>query len=230
MTSMNNKPYSFLRRTALLGCVLASFFAARLGAVTISSSFTLPTSDFLNLPKTEQNPTLGSFNFSTDPNWGIVQSLGLVNISLQFFGLDTNALNSPDPGTAQGLDYNNINLTLGGFDTGIKLNGFANGLQTIAFNGYTTTNATSIVSALNSNNGVLSVGLLDTNGNASGTNPFALLGGSVSLSFVGATVTPIPFTPAETLGYGLIAALVAFRLFRRREFAGLNLAWARIAR
>lgn len=203
------------RRIALVATLLFTALITRVSAATISSSFTLPTSDFMNLPTTESNPTLGNFNFSSDPNFGFVNNLGLINISLTFFGLDTNV---------GGLDNNNITLTLGGFNTGIVLNGFTNGVNTLSFNNQTTLNAQNIIDVINNNGGVLSVGLLDGNAAGSGTNPFAMIGGTASLSFVGASITPVPFTPVQTFGFGLIALIVAWRIARRREWPQLVLA------
>lgn len=216
-----SSPFAGVRRSALLVALIFVGLFGRASAVTISSSFTLPTSDFMNLPTTESNPTLGTFNFSGDPNFGFVNNLGLINISLTFFGLDTNV---------GGLDNGNITLTLGGFDTGIVLNGFTNGVNTISFNNQTTLNAQNIIDAINNSGGLLSVGLLDGNGAGSGTNPFAMIGGTASLSFVGASVTAVPFTPVQTLGYALIALAIAWRMARRREWPQLQLAWARFAR
>lgn len=211
-------PIAGVRRSALVVALIFAALVGRVSAVTISSSFTLPSSDFMNLPTTESNPTIGTFNFSSDPNFGFVNNLGLINISLTFFGLDTNV---------GGLDNGNITLTLGGFDTGIVLNGFTNGVNTISFNNQTTLNAANIINAINTSGGFLSVGLLDANGAGSGTNPFAMIGGTASLSFVGANVTAVPFTPVQTLGYGLIALAIAWRMARRREWPQLRMAVAR---
>lgn len=208
---MNSFP-SLFRRSLLLVALLAAL-GARVGAVTISASFTLPTSDFGNLPTTESNPNIGTFNFSSDPNWGTVTSLGLIDISLRFFNLDTNT---------GGLDNGNIFLTLGGLNTGLALNGFGNGTDTVSFTGVSPSNASGIIAALNGSGGLLNVGLLDTT--SSPTNPFALLGGTASISFVGATVVAVPFTPVQTLGYGLIALAIAWRIARRREWPQLALA------
>ncbi len=202
-------------RRLLAGLLAIGLFSVAPSAhaviLTVSSSFTLPTSDFGNLPNTEDNPTIGQFDFRNSPNFGTINDLGTINISLRFFGLDT--LNGND-------NFNAITLTLGGFDTGIVLNGYGNGTQTKSFSG-TANNAASIVNAFNTNGGLLTIGLLDSNGTFSltggdGSNPFALVGGTASLSFVGADVTPVPFSPAETLGYSLVAFVLGARELKRR--------------
>ena len=137
-----------------------------------------------------------------------------MSITLSFYGLDTNNLPSP------GFDYNNITLALGGVNTGILLNGYGNGLDTRTFN-TTLANEAAIINVMNNTGGVLTVGLFDARRPDNAPldpditwqeNPFLLLGGTATLSFPDAVA--VPFTPVQTLGYGLIALVVAWRRFR----------------
>lgn len=205
-----------LQRGLALGCLLFSLFAARSSAVTISSTVFSTVAYNFNTP-TALNTNLGTFDFSLDPNWspGAVTDLGNINITLSFSGLNTDIA---------GFDYNKITLTLGGADTGILLNGFDDGPVELNFN-QAANNASAIISYLNNNNGKLTFGLSDSTN--SPANYFGFNSASTSLSFVGATVTPVPFTPVQTLGFGLIALVVVWRQFRgKNPFA---LVMARVA-
>ena len=180
-------------------------------AVVITSTLTMPDSttvpgfNYLNTntwPHTEANPTIGTFNFSS--NFGTLPSLTGLAIQLTFLGLDTNV--------DGGFDYNHITLALGTpghmFDTGVKLNSFGNSVDTTVVFGSADLagNAAAIYSALQTSGGILTVGMLDATGSPS--NPFLMIGGTATLQLAN---QPIPFTPTQTLGFALLAALFAFR-------------------
>lgn len=225
-SKMNAKLFSApFHRSLALGCMLFALFAARSQAVTISASVFNQTPFTLDDEvRSELNPTLGTFNFATDPNWsvGAIQDLGNVNITLRFSNLNTNT---------SGSDYNQISLTLGGYNTGILLNGYHDGSVTLSFN-QAPTNAASIIEYLNTHNGLLTFGIYDS-GTGVDPNYFGFSTAVTSLSFVGATVgppTPVPFTPVQTLGYGLIALAVAWRRFRWANPFALVMARVAVAR
>jgi hypothetical protein len=181
-------------------------------AVILTSTIPMPDSttlpgflvyDVSTWPTTESNPTFGTFNFSS--NFGTLPSLTGISIQLKFFNLDTNV---------GGFDYNNITLTLGTtgqmFDTGVKLNGFGNATNIAVVFGSADLagNAAAIYTALQTSGGFLKVGMYDST--ATPSNPFLMVGGTMSLQLAN---QPIPFTPTQTLGFGLLAALFAFRRF-----------------
>ncbi|MEY2881012.1 MAG: hypothetical protein RLZZ15_3392 [Verrucomicrobiota bacterium] len=189
-------------------------------AVTISSTVSGPNAGLLfpNFPLTETNPAFATFNFASALAGGTVTSLGNVNITLSIFNLDTNV---------GGLDNGNIFLSLGGFNTGIALNGFTNGLDTLTFNSSVLLNSSAIIAALNASPSTFTAGLFDANGTGTGSNSFFFNGGSITLDFVGASVTPVPFHPAQTLGFAFVALGLGVRELKRRglvRFSALGLA------
>ena len=204
------------RISSVLGLLVVLSMASPpvLKAVVITATIPMPNSqtdphvdpyDDTTWPTTESNPVIGTFNFSS--SFASLPSLTGLAISLKFFNLDTNSI--------IGFDYNNITLALGTypgsmFDTGIKVNGFGNGtVSAVVFGGTDLAgNGAAIYSALVASGGFLTVGLLDST--ASPSNPFLFKGGTASLQLAN---QPIPFTPTQTLGFGLLAALFAFRRF-----------------
>ena len=183
-----------------------------LKAVVITATIPMPNSqtdphvdpyDDTTWPTTESNPIIGTFDFSS--SFASLPSLTGLAISLKFFNLDTNTI---------GFDYNNITLALGTpgsmLNTGIKVNGFGNStVSAVVFGGTDLAgNGVAIYNALVASTGFLTVGLLDSTSDPS--NPFLFKGGTASLQLAN---QPIPFTPTQTLGFGLLAALFAFRRF-----------------
>jgi hypothetical protein len=181
-------------------------------AVTITASISMPNSaldplvdpfDDTTWPKTESNPIIGTFNFSS--NFGTLPSLKGLSIQLKFFNLDTNTI---------GFDFNNITLALGTpgtmYDTGIKVNGFGNSTVTgsVFGNADLAGNAAAIYTALQTSGGFLTVGLMDSS--AAPSNPFLFKGGTATLAIADRI---IPFDPTQTFGFGMLAALLAFRRF-----------------
>jgi hypothetical protein len=203
------------RISSVLGLSVVLLMASPpvLRAVIITATLTMPDStlvpgfNFFNAntwDHTEANPTIGTFNFSS--NFGTLPSLTGLAIQLTFLGLDTNV--------DGGFDYNHITLTLGTpghmLDTGIKLNGFGNSTDTALVFGSANLagNAAAIYSALQASSGSLTVGMRDATG--SPLNPFLMVGGTATLQLAN---QPIPFEPTQTLGFGVLAALFAFRRF-----------------
>jgi hypothetical protein len=186
--------------------------APALRAVTITASIAMPNSaldplvdpfDDTTWPTTESSPTIGTFNFSS--NFGTLPALNGLSIQLKFFNLDTNTI---------GFDFNNITLALGTpgsmYNTGVKVNGFGNSTVTgVVFGSANLAgNAAAIYTALQASGGFLTVGLLDATG--APTNPFLFKGGTATLSIADRV---IPFTPTQSLGFGVLAVILAFWRF-----------------
>lgn len=207
-----------IRRLSLAAALAAAVFSPSARAVTISASVPMPPLNFGNVQFTETNPTFYNYvgNTPTVPlaldfsaqNFSQIQSLDAISITLSFYNLDTNL---------GGQDYNNITLALGGIDTGILLNGYGNAGDTFTFNA-APANGAAILSALNTNGGILSIGLFDAT--ASPSNPFWFNGGTASLDLTDSTTpTPVPFTPADSLGLGLVAVGIIVARLRRKSAA-----------
>lgn len=214
---MNLQLPSLFRRSALLVTLLAAIAAPRLSAVTISASTSLPNTGFGTPYLTSNNPTLGTLNFS---DYATLPALSSLSVTLTFSSLDTAFGN---------IDYNNIVLSLGSggtmYNTGLLLNGFTNNVlptETLTFTS-NINNTSSILSLLNSNSGLLDVGIIDLNGAAPSANQFFLFGGSLALTLDQNPVS-VPFTPVQTVGFGLIALAIGWRMARRREWPQLVLA------
>lgn len=220
---MNLSFPTVFRRSALLIALLAAVAAPRLSAVTITTATTLPNTGFGTPYLTSNNPTLGTLNFT---DFATLPALSSLSVTLTFSSLDTAFGN---------IDYNNIVLSLGSggtmYNTGILLNGFTNNVlptETLSFtSNINPVYTSSILSLLNSNSGLLDVGIIDLNGAAPSANQFFLFGGSLALT-LDQNPVGVPFTPVQTVGFGLIALAIAWRLARRREWP--QLAWARLAR
>jgi hypothetical protein len=210
---MNSLLAARLPRVALMvASLLLTGSTAR--AITISASVAMPPLNFSNIQFTETNPTFYDYvgttptvplalDFSSQSYTSIL-SLDSLNITLSFYNLDT---------LSSDTDFNNITLTLAGIDTGIKLNGYGNAGSTNSFLG-APINGAAILAALNSNSGILTMGLLDVT--ASPSNPFWFNGGIASLDLTDST-SPVPFTPSESMGLLVMAAASAWVRWRRRS-------------
>ena len=196
-----------IRRLSLAAALAAAAFSPSVRAVTISASVAMPPLNFANAQFTELNPAVATLDFSSQ-NYSLIQSLDAINVTLSFYNLDTNV---------GGPDANNITLSMAGFDTGILLNGFGNIGSTNSFSG-TPTNGAAILAALNANNGLLTLGLIDATPTPS--NVFWFNGGTASLDLTDSTTpTPVPFTPADSLGLGLVAVGIIVARLRRKSAA-----------
>ncbi len=205
-----NLKYAPGQRTFGHGCALAAalaalVFAPMARAVGFTATLPMPAYTTGTTLLSENNPTLGTFNFSADP-YAAFQTLDSLSFTLALYDLQTMATGSG----LQKRDYNNITLTLGGFDTGIRLNGYAyNAGSTVTTTG-TPLNSASILQALAANGGMLSFGLKDAT--SSPSNAFDYFGGTASLTL---NVTQVPFTPSSTLGFMLAGIPLFFRTWPR---------------
>jgi len=173
------------------------------------AGFALDSTNMDTWPVTESNPIFGTFNFSSsylslDPAKGLQGFSGV----FQFQNLDT------VKGTG-GIDFNNITFALGGltgpmYDTGILVNGFTNSKKTLTVFGNPNLagNAAAIYTALVTGGGYLRIGMLDVTSDPS--NPFLFGNAAIKLQIADQA---IPFEPTQTLGFGVLAALFAFRRF-----------------
>jgi hypothetical protein len=189
--------------------VVLSCLAVRASAVTLSISAGLsnPNTSIFGGGDADSSPNFGWLDFGAHPDWGHVNSLGTLNFDLTIANLDTHV---------SGLAENHITLSLAGFDTGILLNGFGQFSTQQAFSNQTiSNNAANILQALNDNNGLITVGLHNSVAHGGG-NFFVFQSFNGQLSINGAEITPIPFTPVQTMGFALIGMGVAFRQLRRR--------------
>ena len=214
----NNRPSLASRLTGglLVATLSLALFAPSASAVTVNLTSTITPADPLmaNLISpggyTETQPDFGTFDFTSQIAAGdYATSLGKINITLRIFNLDTNV---------GGLDFDNITLRLGGFDTGIVLNGYGQGFATLSFNDQTINNAAAIMSVINSTR-MLTAGINDKTSagivaDGSGSNYFNFTNLSVTFAFVSATV--VPFSPVQALGLGLVGLAAGFRQLRRR--------------
>ena len=193
--------------------MLLSWLLATPRAVAANFTITLPMPAFTTgtTMTTESNPTLGTFDFSSTPfaNFSTVTSLSL---TLALYDLQTMATGTG----AQKRDFNNLSLSLAGFNTGLLLNNYDAGTGSTVTTTGTVLNGASIASALISNNGLLTFGIIDASTNP--TNAFDYFGGTASLTL---TVTQVPFSPSATLGFGLVALIALVRGWPRlkRQFA-----------
>lgn len=194
---------------ALSACLLAT--APLANAITLSATATLPD-DNLNFAIFAVQTTetfvgpFTTFNFSSQP-YGSITSLESLVINLQFFNFDT------APST---IDQNNITLTLAGYNTGVRLNGFGNGFGTATITGNILTNADLILTALQ-NTGVLTAGFSDATNSPS--NNFLFTGGSTTLVLSDQPIE-VPFTPSHAAG--LITLAAASFWMRQRKQAGVT--------
>jgi hypothetical protein len=188
-------------RLSAIMFLLAAAFCPALHATGFTVTTPMPAFTTGTTLLAENNPTLGTFDFSGTP-YASFASLNTLSITLSLYDLQTMA-------TGTGLqkrDYNNITLTLGGIDTGIKLNGYDyNTGSTVTTTG-TPTNGAAILQALTTSGGSLAFGILDAT--SSPSNGFDYFGGTASLTLDVATV---PFTPSSTLGFALVGAIVLLR-------------------
>lgn len=191
-------------RLLAAGLLLAGYLAcgATGWAVTFTRTLPMPGQTTGTTMTTQSNPTLGTFNFSTDPYTSFA-TLNSLSITLALYDLQTMATGTGN----DRRDFDNISLTLGGFDTGIKLNGYPrNAGATVTTTGVPT-NGAAILQALATNGGTLSFGILDLTSGPS--NPFDYFGGTASLTLD--VVQAVPFSPSSALGLGLVAAAALFR-------------------
>lgn len=204
---------SLTRSTLRTAFIAALFLSPMARAITISASITLPNSttapgfnylDDSTWPKTETNSSFGTFDF-TGESYESLTSLETLSITMTFFNLDTN--------TDVGFDRNNITLSLAGFDTGVALNGFGNGTNTLTLSDLVS-NSSSILAALQTT-GSLTAGLLDAT--SSPSNPFLFIGGTATLSLTEAV--PIPFTPSQTAGLIMMGTTTVWLRWRRMRAA-----------
>ena len=177
-------------------------------AVTISATLAMadesswPQSAW---PRTQTNPVIGTFDFGAAAA-NSLPVFGGFALTIGFGGLDTDI--------PTGSDFNHLSVCLGYgafmYDTGIKLNGFTNEEDTLTIFGNPDLagNASSILRALKENNGQLKMQIRDST--ALPSNPFYFIGGTATMY---AGEHPIPFDPAQTLGFGVLAAFLAFRRF-----------------
>jgi hypothetical protein len=193
------------------------FFGAGVArAVTFTQTLPMPGMTSGNTMLTQNNPTLGTFNFSSTP-YNTFTSVTSLTLTLALYDLQTMATGSGN----DRRDFNNISLTLGGSSTGILLNGYPrNAGATVTVTG-TPTNSAAILQALSTNSGMLTFGIFDAT--ISPSNGFDFFGGTASLTLdvLTATVTPVPFSPSASLGIFAVAALAVLRHWPtlRRRFA-----------
>jgi hypothetical protein len=181
--------------------LIGLFAAERAGAAGFTVPLPMPAFTTGTTLLTQNNPTLGTFDFSSTP-YSTFTSITSLSLTLALYDLQTMASGTG----AQKRDYNNLSLTLAGLNTGILLNGYDAGVgSTVTVTG-TPLNSSAIVSALISNNGLLSFGILDATSNPS--NSFDYFGGTASMTL---NVTQVPFSPSTTLGLVLVGAFALIR-------------------
>jgi hypothetical protein len=197
---------SRLLRTAL---VASSLFLTGLSAraITVSALLNVSTVNPFHgdtvFPFSDDGTPLGSLDFTGQPVLSM-PALQSMNFSLALGGLDTGAGN---------FDVNNITLTIAGFDTGIKLNGYTNSIfsQTRSFTG-NVLNGASILAAIQATPGSVTVGMLDIT--PDGSNEYFTYGGSFLMTF---NSEAVPFTPSENMGLLVMGAASVWVRLRRRS-------------
>lgn len=211
MTSLSTCTFRLRRllKWALIAGGLASFTpAAR--AVTFTVFLPMPGLTTGITLDSATNPTLGTFDFSstTFPGWVSIQS---VSLTLALYDLQTMSVGSGN----DRRDFNNISLTLGGFNTGLLLNEYPRLAGTTRTTSGSITNGAAILQALQTNNGLITFGIQDATTNQ--PNTFDYFGGTASLTFD----VSVPFSPSTSTGLGLVAAFALFRNWSRvrRVFA-----------
>jgi hypothetical protein len=198
----------FLLSSVLLASVLVAVPAR---AVTISSVLNVsnhnPFTGTGPYPFTDDGTPLGSLDFTGQPV-GSMPTLSSVNFSLSLANLDTSPVD---------IDFNNISLTIAGYDTGLKLNGFTNGFfaETHSFNA-NIINGALILAAIQNTPGAIAVGLLDATPTHS--NKYYTYGGSFAMTL---DSQPVPFSPTQSLGLFLTAGIAGFARWRRSRAAAL---------
>ena len=196
---------SLFRAALVVSSLLLPGLSAR--AVTISALLNVSTINPFHgdsvFPFSDDGTPLGSLDFTGQPVLSM-PALQSMSFNLALGGLDTG------PGN---FDVNNITLTIAGFNTGIKLNGYTNSIfsQNRSFTG-NVLNGASILAAIQATPGAVSVGMLDNT--PDGSNEYFTYGGSFAMTF---NSEGVPFTPAESMGLLVMgAATVWVRLRRHR--------------
>lgn len=196
------------------GLLLAAYLGSGALARAVTFTQTLPMPGFTTgtTMTTQSNPTLGTFNFSSTP-YANFATLNSLSITLALYDLQTMSTGSGN----DRRDFNNISLTLAGFDTGIKLNEYPRNAGATVTTSGVPTNSAAILQALTTNGGLLTFGIFDAT--ASPSNPFDYFGGTASLTLD--VVQAVPFSPSSSAGLGLVALAVLFRNWPRlkRRFA-----------
>jgi hypothetical protein len=149
-----------------------------------------------------------SFNFNTVSGYSGLGSLAHIGLTMSFRGLET--------GVGQ-TDYNNIQLTVNGYNTGLLLNGFGSLVTTqhLYLNGVQ--NASDILNSLNAT-GIANIGFFDST--LSPDNAFRFGG---STAYLTVSDTAIPFSPASTAGLTLVGAwLIARYRKQAKQLLGLQ--------
>ena len=216
---MKTTHYSPATRLALsvsgfLFLVLLTAAPSARAVTIIRADLLMPDQSLLvkkNWPRTENNPTIGTFDFGALAASSLPVFAGF-DITIGFSDLDTNYPSHSMP--SGGQDYNNLSIWLGYgsnmYDTGLKLNGFSNDEDTLLIFGNPNLagNAASIFTALQASGGLLTMKIVDSTSDP--TNPFYFIGGTATMSLAN---QPIPFEPTQTLGFGVLVVLFAFRRF-----------------
>jgi hypothetical protein len=203
-----------LSTAGLILLVLLTVVPVARAVTIIKADLGMPDQSLLpfgSWPKTQNNPIIGTFDFGAAAASSLPAFRGF-DITIGFGNLDTDYPSSGMP--SGGLDFNNLTVYLGYganmYSTGIKLNGFSNNPDTLLVFGDPNLagNAANIFTALQASGGKLTMQIKDSTSLPS--NPFYFIGGTATMSLADQA---IPFEPTQTLGFGVLAALFAFRRF-----------------